>query len=154
MAKNKSQSSQVALGLNNCSAVRRKFTLMAADCVPSSLMERDWTDTTDNVDPSIFPALSFVILHHLDITVTHLSVSMELRLRFHMMNWGLCHRGEKLTFLSTEHSSWWGPKFLSNLFSLASWTEYMFFIVTSLVWFIDIGILIYLTCQRVYGIEQ
>lgn len=50
----------MASGLNNLSAgpIARtgNYTLMIADCLPRSLMEEDWTDNTDNVDRSIFPA--------------------------------------------------------------------------------------------------
>ena len=120
---------------------------MVADCIPRSLMEGDWTDNTNNVDPSIFPTLSFFILHHLDIKVTHLSVSKELWLSFHMMNRGLRHPGEKLTFSSAEHSICWFPKFLSNLNGLASWTGYVHFsdvrfciwIETIHLWHVEVG---------------
>lgn len=50
----------MASGLNNSSAgpIARtgNYTLMIADWLPRSLMEEDWTDNTDNVDRSIFPA--------------------------------------------------------------------------------------------------
>lgn len=81
------------------------YKLMAADCLPRSLMEEDWTDNTDNVDRSISPAPSFVILCHLDIKVTHLSVSMELLPSFQTVNWGLCHQDEKVTFSSTDRNN-------------------------------------------------
>lgn len=103
------------------------YTLMIADCLPRSLMEGDWTDNTDNVDRSIFPALSFVIRRHLDIKVTHLSVSVELRLSLQTMNRGLCHRGEKLTFSSTDCSSWWASNY--KVVSTVSPAEEGFFFV-------------------------
>ena len=71
---------------------------MVADGLPRSLMERDWTDNNDNSDCSIFPALPFINLCHLGIKVTHLSVSVELRLPLQTINWDLCCTAEKLTF--------------------------------------------------------
>lgn len=81
------------------------YTLMVADCLPRLLMEGDWPDSTDKVDRSIFPALSFVILHHLDIKVTHLSVSVELKTSFQSMNSVLCHRREKVSVEREETKS-------------------------------------------------
>lgn len=102
---------------------------MAADCIPRSLMEGDWTDNTDHVDPSIFLALSFVILRHLDIKVTHLSVSMELQLSVpHDELRSLSAGREANLFIQWARRLMRSkvPQFVkSNLYSLTGWAGYV-----------------------------